>query len=59
MRDKEFNIAKNLKYDAINVDLFKWFINSLMTKLLVVVLKYFNEKYFKQKIISRVTQTNY
>ena len=55
MRDKEFNIAKNLKYDAINVDLFKWFINSLMTKLLVVVLKYFNEKYFKQKIISRVT----
>ena len=59
MRDKEFNIAKNLKYDAINVDLFKWFINSLMTKLLVVVLKYFNEKYFKQKVISRVTQTNY
>ena len=59
MRDKEFIIAKNLKYDAINVDLFKWFINSLMTKLLVVVLKYFNEKYFKQKIISRVTQTNY
>ena len=27
LRDKAFNIAKNPKYDGINVDLIQWFIH--------------------------------
>ena len=40
LRDKAFNIAKNLNMMDINVDLLHWFINFLIKKfLLEVVLK--------------------
>ena len=39
LRDKAFNITKNLKYDGYNVDLLQWSINFIIKKLLAVLLK--------------------
>ena len=39
LRDKAFYIAKNSKYEDINVDLIQWFINFLKKKLRVEQLK--------------------
>ena len=39
LRDKEFNISENLKYDEYHVDLFQWFINFLIKELLVEPLR--------------------
>ena len=38
-RNKAFNIDKNQKYDGYNVELLQWFLNFLIKKLLVEVLK--------------------
>ena len=39
LRNKAFNIAKNLKYNDINVYLLQCFINFLIKRLQVVLLK--------------------
>ena len=62
MRDKEFNQKiknkiKNIRNMMdINMELLQQFINFMMRKLLVVVLRMLN---LKQRTSRRITQTNY